>query len=274
MSFDATGYKITAMQNWDAVAPVYHSSWASLNTGPFKSTVELVKAADIGPRDTVLDVACGTGAVSAVAAKKISPPGRLVGFDFSFGALRIAKSSSNGNFVQMDAENIGLRGRFSRILCQYALMFFPDSGKVLGMLKELLNPGGRLAVAVHGTSRGVPYFSTIMEPVLKAMPDIRPPGAPTVHRFGNPADLKAELSRAGFERIRIKTMQFEYDAGTFEGYWSDYLSTTANSIRKRIEENENQLKIIKSQAFERSQRYASKGRIVFPWEVLISTAEV
>lgn len=273
MSFDPTSYKITAMQNWDSVAPVYHSSWASLGTGPFKSTLELVKAANLDPGDTVLDVACGTGAVSAEVAKKIGPRSRLVGIDFSYGALRIAKSSSIGNFVQMDAENIGLHGQFSRILCQYALMFFPDTGRVLGLLKELLEPAGKLAVAVHGTAKGVPYFSTIMEPVLKAIPDIRPPLAPTVHRFGSPADLRAELSRAGFMNIRIEQMQFEYDAGTFEQYWSDYLSTTANSIRKRIEESENNLNRIKSEALARSLQYSINGRISFPWEVLIATAQ-
>jgi ubiquinone/menaquinone biosynthesis C-methylase UbiE len=261
------------MQNWDIVAPVYHSSGASLNTGPFKSTLELVRAADIGPSDRVLDVACGTGAVSAMVAKQVGQSGRLIGIDFSFGALCIAKSSSNGNFVQMDVEYMGLHGKFDRILCQYALMFFPDSGKVLRSLKELLKPAGRLAIAVHGTAKGVPYFSTIMEPVLKAIPDIRPPHSPSVHRFGSPADLESELSQADFENILIEKMQFEYDAGTFEQYWTDYLSTTANSIRKRIEQNEDILKSIKSEALTRSLEFSASGKIIFPWEVLIATAD-
>jgi hypothetical protein len=32
-----------------------------------------------------------------------------------------------------------------------------------------------------------------MKPVLRHIPDIRPPDAPTVHRFGDPRDLAAAL---------------------------------------------------------------------------------
>jgi hypothetical protein len=152
-------------------------------------------------------------------------------------------------------------------------MFFPDSQRVLLSLRELLEKNGKLALAVHGAAKGVPYFSTIMEPVLNVIPDIRPPQTPTVHRFGEQRELQAVLSKAGYSDICITTMMFEYNAGTFEQYWSDYLSTTASSIRKRIEENENYLSLIKKQAFERSLAFSFDGSITFPWEVLIATAE-
>jgi ubiquinone/menaquinone biosynthesis C-methylase UbiE len=258
MAFDPTNYKLTAMQNWDTVATSYHSSWASNGIGPFKSTAELVNVADIGPDNRVLDVACGTGAVSAIAMKKLGSSGSLIGI---------------AQFIQMDAEKLGLRGQFDRILCQYALMFFPDSQRVLLSLRELLEKNGKLALAVHGAAKGVPYFSTIMEPVLNVIPDIRPPQTPTVHRFGEQRELQAVLSKAGYSDICITTMMFEYNAGTFEQYWSDYLSTTASSIRKRIEENENNLSLIKKQAFERSLAFTFDGAITFPWDVLIATAE-
>jgi ubiquinone/menaquinone biosynthesis C-methylase UbiE len=272
--FDPVNYKLAAMQNWNTVAADYHRSWAGIDKGPFKSTAELVEAAAIRPVDRVLDVACGTGAVSAAVQKKLGPSGLLMGIDFSYGALKIAKSSvPRGHFFGMDAESIGLHVVFDKILCQYALMFFPNSEKVLASLRNLLKPGGRLSVAVHGTPAGVPYFSTIMEPVLENIPDIRPSEAPTVHRFGNPKDLESQLFGSGYKAVSVRKMTFEYKAGTFDQYWFDYLSTTANAIRKKIEQDKSKLADIKTGASKRALAFTKNGKITFPWDVLIATAE-
>src|SRR5919198_1370491 len=102
--FDPVKYKISSIQNWNTVAPGYHSDWASKGRGPFRSTAELVNAAGIRPDDRVLDVACGTGAVSMQVARLLGPSGMLVGIDFSRGALEIAKSFvPTGHFIEMDA---------------------------------------------------------------------------------------------------------------------------------------------------------------------------
>jgi ubiquinone/menaquinone biosynthesis C-methylase UbiE len=272
--YDPVKYKINSMQNWNTVAPGYHSDWASKGRGPFRSTTELVKAPDIRPAYSVLDVACGTGAVLMQVARQLGPSGMLVGIDFSRGALTIARSSvPTGHFVEMDAENIGLGTKFDRIVCQYALMFFPDPASVLRRLWELLKKNGRLAVVVHGTPAGVPYFSTIMEPVLRHMPDIRPEGAPTVHRFGNAADLRSVIAGAGFSDISIKEFIFDHEAGTFGEYWSDCMSTTANSIRPTIEaRSPGVVSAIRAEAEEEAQKFIECGRICFPWQVLVETA--
>jgi len=274
IGYDPVKYKTATRNNWNAVAFEYDNDWASKDRGPFKSTAELVKAAGIQPGDFVLDLACGTGAVARQVAHRLQSSGTLVGIDFSRGALEIAKSSiSKGNFIEMDAENIGLHAKFDKILCQYALMFFPDPASVLVRLMMLLKQGGRLAAAVHGTSEGVPYFSTIMEPVLYHIPNIRPQGTPTVHRFGKPEDLRDLIASAGFSDISINEFTFEYHAGTFEEYWEDYMSTTAASIRFQIEEKGEQvISVIKSEAERKAQVFVKDGQIRFPWKVLISTA--
>jgi ubiquinone/menaquinone biosynthesis C-methylase UbiE len=173
----------------------------------------------------------------------------------------------------MDAENIGLDLKFDRIVCQYGLMFFPEPARVLRRFLTLCKSGGRLAVAVHGTPEGVPYFSTIMEPVLRHMPDIRPEGTPTVHRFGNRTDLQGAIAGAGFSDVSVKEFIFDYEAGTFEEYWSDYMSTTANSIRAIIEsKGPGVVSAIKAEAEKKAQKFTEDGRVRFPWQVLVATA--
>lgn len=271
--YDPVKYKQGAIENWNRVAPDYHKEWAGTGRGPFQSTRELVAAAGIEEDHSVLDLACGTGAVSAQVAARLGRFGKLVGIDFARGALEIAKAGvPSGYFAEMDAESIGLATQFDRVVCQYALMFFPDPAAVLGQIALVLKRGGRLAVAVHGTADGVPYFSTIMGPVLKHVQDIRPDGTPTVHRFGEPAELQRLLAFAGFVNVAVTKFIFSYNAGTFDDYWSDYMSTTAASIRSRIEaKGEEVVAAIRKEAKERAGPFTLGEGINFPWDVLVAT---
>ncbi len=273
--FDPIQYKITTKANWNTVASDYHHNWADQKVGPFKSTTELVKVADIKPDDKVLDIACGTGVVSKEISQFLGPKGLLVGIDLSRTALNIARGSitfPNTDFVEMDAENIGFNSKFDKVTCQYGLMFFPDSQKVLESIKKILNHKGVLVVAVHGLAEDVPYFSTIMKPILEYIPDIRPDGTPTVHRFGNPKDLESELEKAGFANVTVVRHEFAYKPGTFEEYWEDYMHSTANSIRAKIESHgKDTMDKIKKDAKKNASRYEKNGKIAFPWIVLIAS---
>ncbi|MDE1829686.1 MAG: methyltransferase domain-containing protein [Thaumarchaeota archaeon] len=275
-SFDPTEYKRNSRSNWNTVAHEYHNNWANDQVGPFKSTAELVRIAEITKSDRVLDIACGTGAVSKQVMQHLDKDGMLTGVDMSRTALGIAKksiNSNNANFFEMDAENMGFQTTFDKILCQYGLMFFPDVNRVLRTARNTLYKNGKIVLAVHGTAEEVPYFSSIMKPILKYVPDIRPKGAPTVHRFGNPDDLQKEIAGAGFTSITISRHVFIYEAGTFEEYWHDYMHSTANSIRPQIEDAGNNIvKSIKGESEQNTSSYLKDGKIVFPWTVLIASA--
>jgi ubiquinone/menaquinone biosynthesis C-methylase UbiE len=243
-----------------------------------------VKAAKIRANDIVLDLGCGTGVVSREASHYLGNSGLITGIDISRVALSIAKSSvniPNSLFIEMDGENLGLNTCcFSKVICQYALMFFPNPKHVLKMIKSIMKKDdddekkSKLAAAVHGTSEGVPYFSCIMNSILKYISDIRPKGSPSVHSLGNPDDLYNTIASAGFSDISIKKYTFYYQAGTFEQYWSDYLSSTANAIRYTVESKGSQvISAIKKDAQEIANKFIDdNGLIQFPWDVLLATA--
>jgi len=275
-TFNPIEYKINTRTNWDTVAPQYHNNWANSDVGPFKSTKELVKAAEIKPNDFVLDLACGTGVVSKEISHLLGNSGNLVGIDISRVALGIAKKSiqfRNVDFIEMDAESLGFHANFDKIVCQYGLMFFPDACKVLKSIGDIMKKDGRIAIAVHGTPAGVPYFSCIMNSILHYIPDIRVKGTPTVHRFGNPDDLQKELSTAGFAGIKIKKFTFTYHTDNFEEYWADYMNSTANSIWPKIKTKGIEIvNAIKKEAEENTVSFIKNEKIEFPWDVLIATA--
>jgi hypothetical protein len=65
---------------------------------------------------------------------------------------------------------------------------------------------------------------------------------------------------------------FVYKPGTFEEYWEDYMHSTANSIRSKIESHGKEImEKIKKDAKKNASKYEEGGKLVFPWIVLIAS---
>src|SRR5574338_207997 len=132
-------YKKRMITTWNEVAPRYHKRWAGKGVGPFQSTQKLVQMAKIKPGNLVLDLACGTGAVTQLVLRKVGKSGRVIGIDSSKTALTIAKKSiraKNVDFAVFDAESFGFNCKFDVVTCQYALFFFPHATKALVNIKK------------------------------------------------------------------------------------------------------------------------------------------
>jgi len=273
--FEPISYKLKTMSNWNTVANKYHNNWVDSEIGPFGTTQKLINIADIQPSDFILDVGCGTGALTKKISKRISRKGKLIGIDISKEALSIANSQiqfSNVDFIEMDAEKIYFPIKFSKVLSQFVIMFFTNPIKSLNSIRELMTKGGLLVLAVHGSSENVPYFSSIMKNIIKFIPNIIPNGSPSVHSLGNNTKLRDTLMKGGFNNIRIEKYNFSYSPGTFEQYWQDYMECTANSIKDIIKKDNVILSRIKNESEKNVLPFVINNKIIFPWEVLIASA--
>jgi len=273
--FEPISYKLKTMSNWNTVANKYHNNWVDSEIGPFGTTQKLINIADIQPSYFILDVGCGTGALTKKISKRISRKGKLIGIDISKEALSIANSQiqfSNVDFIEMDAEKIYFPIKFSKVLSQFVIMFFTNPIKSLNSIRELMTKGGLLVLAVHGSSENVPYFSSIMKNIIKFIPNIIPNGSPSVHSLGNNTKLRDTLMKGGFNNIRIEKYNFSYSPGTFEQYWQDYMECTANSIKDIIKKDNVILSRIKNESEKNVLPFVINNKIIFPWEVLIASA--
>ena len=130
----------------EAFVPGFFAQWAPL----------LCDAADVGPGQEVLDVACGTGIVARTAAGRVAPAGRVVGVDLNEAMLTVARRvAPDLDWREGDAAALPFPdGGFDRVLCQMALMFFPDRAGALREMGRVARPGG--AVARAGPERPRP----------------------------------------------------------------------------------------------------------------------
>jgi len=279
MKFIHSEYKHRNITIWNEVAPRYHKRWASMNKGPFQSTKKLVELVNINKGNAVLDVACGTGVVTNEIQKKIGKSGYVIGIDTSNTAIKIAKKWNNNkvnvNFVNIDAEKFSFSKKFDVVTCQYALFFFPNAQKALKNMKNSLKESGNIGISVHGSKDKVPFFSSILDSVIKYIPDYVPPGSPDLDRFGTKSALKLEVSKAGFAYIFLKEFVFNYSPGKFEDYWRNYLKYIAKPLKEKLNELDySERKELKYLVKEKTSQYTKKnGEIVFPWQVLILSAK-
>lgn len=117
---------------------------------------KLIGVAGLVPGHEVLDVGCGTGVLTQLAAREVGMQGRAVGFDLSDGMLSKAKALVEGTqlggrmaFVKGDAERMPFPdARFRSVVSLYALRHFPDPEQALREMFRCCAPGGRTLVAV------------------------------------------------------------------------------------------------------------------------------
>jgi SAM-dependent methyltransferase len=132
--------------------------------------------AGIGAGMQVLDVGCGAGDVSFLAAHMVGPAGRVVGIDRAPEPVAIASQRaaaaglSNVTFVAADAANFVADTPVDAIVGRLVTMYWPHPANVLRHLLRSLKPGGIVTFQDYDMSGAksepfCPLFETTVERV-------------------------------------------------------------------------------------------------------------
>lgn len=143
---------------------------------------DLVHRAQLRAGEDVLDVACGTGVVARLAAKKVTP-GHVTGLDLNSRMLAVARNVSNGGEPISWKEGSALdlpfpSGHFDVILCQLGLQFFPDQPKALREMRRVVLDSGRVALSVYSPIERTPGADAF----VRALDEVLGPEASRIKR--------------------------------------------------------------------------------------------
>lgn len=121
--------------------------------------------ASVRAGDHVLDVACGTGALTLAAASIVGPAGSVVGLDANPEMLAVARRNDPRiEWLQGVAEALPLPDdSFDAVVSQFGLMFFEDRPRALREMMRVLKPRGRLAVAVCDSVDNSPGYGAFAQ---------------------------------------------------------------------------------------------------------------
>lgn len=162
--------------------------------------------------ECVLDVACGTGALTRVVAKAVGPHGRVVGLDLSPESLAVARTikldPSSAALIEWregDVSAIPFEDEtFDVVFCNFGLMFFPDRVAALKEMRRVLKKDGRLALAVWGSIAKCPGQMAMKESWERHFTDDAGLFA-AQHSLSDPKTVLSLVKDAGFQDVSVQT---------------------------------------------------------------------
>jgi arsenite methyltransferase len=175
----------------------------SFHPGGAKLTRQLASATLVAPTSRVLDVASGNGSSAHVIAADFGAT--VTGCDYS--GINLERATATARTAGLDRKTHFVRGRaehlpfaaqsFDVTLCECSLCLFENMDTALQQMRRVLKPGGRIGVSDFYLNAPVPGgLDGLLGKVL------------CVAGALSAAGYREALSRAGFEFIRIRTVNW------------------------------------------------------------------
>ncbi len=142
-------------------------------------TEHALRLAGLWPGMRVLDVGCGPGDVSFIAARLVGPTGSVLGVDAApeMIALARARAAEHGlptvRFTQAMIDTIALDEPVDAVIGRLILMHLPDPAATLRHLSSLVRPGGVVAFSENDISAtrsipDMPLFAQVTTGIVRA----------------------------------------------------------------------------------------------------------
>lgn len=129
----------------------------------FAGTGNPFSLGELKPGSRVVDVGCGAGMDSLIAAKMVGPEGRVVGVDMTPAMLAKARQTgqeaglANVEFREGFGEALPVFDGWADVLISNGVLnLMPDKSAALAEMARVLKPGGRLQIADILVEKPVP----------------------------------------------------------------------------------------------------------------------
>jgi SAM-dependent methyltransferase len=122
-------------------------------------TADVFRRAGLGAGMSVLDLGCGVGDVSLLAARMVGPNGSVLGIERAASSVQVSRQraaslgAGNVSFAEADLATFEPQQTFAAIVGRLILLYLPDPAAVLRRLSRALRPGGIVAFQEYDMSQ-------------------------------------------------------------------------------------------------------------------------
>jgi len=184
----------------------------------------LIERAKPAAGERILDVGCGSGAISIDLAQRVGASGHVTGIDISGPMLaRARKTAPSGapiDFVLADATIYPfVADSFDLLVSRFGVMFFADPVLSFINMRRGMRRTGRLAFACWREPRENPFFMAPLQAVYKHVPKLPQlgPEDPGPFSFALEQRVNRILSEAGFSGIAMEPCNLALDVAVGRG---------------------------------------------------------
>jgi arsenite methyltransferase len=129
----------------------------------FAGTGNPFSLGELRPGEKVVDIGCGAGIDSLIAAEKVGPDGRVIGIDMTPSMLKKARQAAD----EMGLTNVEFREGYAEalpvadgwadvVISNGVLNLMPDKSAALEEMSRVLKPNGRLQIGDILVQKAVP----------------------------------------------------------------------------------------------------------------------
>ncbi len=171
------------------------------------SAVEFLERIDVAPGASLLDVACGSGQVALIAARRGTS---VTGVDIATNSIHAARGRAtaeglDATFDEGDAEALPYGdASFDVVATLFGAMFAPRPDVVASELLRVCRPGGTIAMG-NWTKEG--FIGHMFKTIARF---IAPPGVPSPVLWGDEATVRERLG-AGVSSLRLERVIYTFD---------------------------------------------------------------
>lgn len=271
-TIDTKQFIETQRQSWDRVAPAWDKWDKNLEQSLTFVSYRLIGDARICPGQRVLDLGCGTGYPSILAAQAVGSKGTVVGIDLSENMLAVARRKAgesgvkNISYHAKDVTSLSYdAASFDAVISRFCLMFLPDIHGALKEIARVLKKRGYFSAAVWSTPDKNPFIRIPME-VLKKFIEIPAPlpDQPGIFRLAKPGDLLGMINSAGLTGMADEEITGETIFDSAEDYLANVKELAAPLQPLFAKLTTEQREAADSEIRSAVSRYQSLDKIALP----------